>query len=233
VSSFSQNFSTALQPQIVKTYSAGEKERMFRLIADGARITWFLLFLFVLPLALEMPFVLALWLKNPPEYTVIFARLAVIDALINSISLPLMTAARAPGKMKLYEVVLGNIQLICFGCTWLVLALGAPAYSVMLISIVTSVAMFIARLIIVRRLLSLSIRSFFHKAVLPAGGVTLCAVIVPVGFFILLDPSFLRLCIIVATSIVSTGLWFYVIGLDRVERRRVREIIVRKLDGIP
>jgi O-antigen/teichoic acid export membrane protein len=230
VSSFSQNFSTALQPQIVKTYSAGEKERMFRLIADGARTTWFLLFLFALPLVLEMPFVLALWLKNPPEYTVVFTRLAVIDVLVNSISLPLMTAARAPGKMKLYESVLGSIQICCFVLTWIALILGAPAESSMLVSIGISGVMFFARLLIVRKLISYPLRYFFHKALVPVCAVTAAAAALPVAAYILLKQSLIRFCIVTPASVVSACFWMYVIGLNAAERIQIKRLLRRKLE---
>jgi O-antigen/teichoic acid export membrane protein len=232
VSSFSQNFSTALQPQIVKTYSVGEKDRMFWLITNGAKITWFLLFLFALPLVLEMPFVLFLWLKDPPEYTIIFTRLAVIDVLVNSISLPLMTAARASGKVKLYESVLGSIQLCCFLLTWIVLMLGAPAEGSMLVSIGISGVMFFVRLLIVHRLLSYPIRHFLREAIVPVCAVTAAAVILPVAAYMLLKQSLIRFCVVILVSVGSSCFWMYVIGLNTAERIRIKELLMRKLKGL-
>ena len=66
------------------------------------------MYVFALPLILEMPYVLKLWLKNVPEYAVLFTILALIDALIDTISYPLMAAAQATGKIKLYQAVVGG-----------------------------------------------------------------------------------------------------------------------------
>jgi O-antigen/teichoic acid export membrane protein len=229
VSSFSQNFSMALQPQIVKTYSAGEKDRMFRLITNGAKITWFLLFLFALPLVLEMPFVLSLWLKDPPEYTVVFTRLALIDVLVNSISFPLMTAAQASGKVKLYETVLGTIQLCCFVLIWIVLMLGSPAEASMLVSIGISGVMFFVRLLIVHRLVSYPLRYFFRGAFVQVCAVTAASVILPAAVYMLLKQSLIRLCVVIPASIVSICFWMYVIGLNTAERTRIKKLLLWKL----
>jgi O-antigen/teichoic acid export membrane protein len=228
-SSFSNNFSSALQPQIVKTYGAGEKDRMFWLISNGAKVTWFLLFLFALPLMMEMPFILSLWLKNPPEYTVIFTRLAIIDVLVNSISFPLMTAARAPGNIRLYESILGSIQICCFIITWIVLLLGAPAESAILVSIGTSAVMFFARLLIVHRLLSYPIRRFVHEALVPVCLVTVSAAIFPGIAYVMMKQSLLRFCIVLPVSVISICFWMYIIGLNKAGRVRIKELFMRKI----
>ena len=100
VNVFSSNFNTSLYPPIVKEYAAGRKEEMFSLIFNGSKMTFFLMWVFALPLWLHMDYVLTLWLKNPPENAILFTRLALFESLINASALPLMTAARAQGKMK-------------------------------------------------------------------------------------------------------------------------------------
>jgi O-antigen/teichoic acid export membrane protein len=231
-SSFSYNFSTALRPQIIKSYSSGQKTEMIRLISGGSKSTYFLMYLFVLPLVLEMPTVLAIWLKNVPDYAVVFTRLALIDVLINSISFPLMTAARAPGKIKIYESVLGSIQLASFFIAWIVLMLGAPAYSVMIVTICISVAMFIVRLVITGYLVGFSIRQFLYEAIVPACMVTIVSAILPVLLFTVLQEGLLRLFIVIAVSILSVCGCMYTLGLNTAERKRINEIIINKINGV-
>ena len=90
VNSFAQNFSTAVRPQIIKNYASGEKEKMLQLMYRSCKATFLLMFVFALPLILEMPYVLKLWLKNVPEYAVLFTILALLDALIDTISYPIV-----------------------------------------------------------------------------------------------------------------------------------------------
>jgi O-antigen/teichoic acid export membrane protein len=232
ISSLSSNFSTALQPQIIKSYSAGKKAEMIHLVSRGAKSTYFLMYLFTLPLVLEMPTILSIWLKEPPDYAVIFTQLALIDALISSISFPLMTAARATGKVKVYESVLGSIQLVSFFIAWIVLILGAPPYSVMIVTICISVVMFAARLIITGHLVGFSVRQFLYEAILPALMVTIVSAILPNLLFMVLKESILRLCFVIIVSIFSVCGCMYTLGLNRVERKKINEIIRNRLQGV-
>jgi len=229
VATFSNNFSTALHPQITKSYSAGEKDRMFRLIFQGAKGTYFLILIFAIPLILEMPFILLLWLKEPPEYAVIFTRLVVIDTLINSVSYPLMTAARAPGRMRLYESVLGSIQVACFLIIWIIFFAGGPAYSAMLVSIGISAVMFLVRLLIVRYILGFPILQFIGKTIIPISITSLVSVILPILVLISIKQSFLRLFIVLLTSVFSLGLGIFTLGLDKEERNSVKVFVMNRI----
>ncbi|MBO5627978.1 MAG: oligosaccharide flippase family protein, partial [Aeriscardovia sp.] len=83
VLSFVTNFTTAINPQIIKSYASGELSQMFSLVCRGAKFTCYMLLMLALPLILEADTILALWLVNVPDYTVLFVRLALIATLFN------------------------------------------------------------------------------------------------------------------------------------------------------
>lgn len=70
LASFSGNFMTALNPQITKSYAAGNYDYMYSLVERGSRFSYYILLLFALPMLFETEFVLTLWLKHYPEHTV-------------------------------------------------------------------------------------------------------------------------------------------------------------------
>jgi hypothetical protein len=84
----------------------------FLLMFRGAKGTYLLMYLFVLPLILEMPMVFKVWLGNPPEQAILFTRLILIDVLIESISYPIMAVLQAIGKMRMYQSIVGGILLL-------------------------------------------------------------------------------------------------------------------------
>jgi O-antigen/teichoic acid export membrane protein len=231
VTSFSNNFNIALQPQIIKNYSVGQKKALLLLMSRGARGTYFLMYLFTLPLVLEMPIVLTLWLHKPPEYAVLFTRLILVNTLLNSISLPLMTAARATGKIGLYQFTLGMLNVVCFLITWLVFSLGMMAYSAMIVSIGTTIAMFVVRLVVVKRLVGFSVKQFLKETIIPAGIVTVASAVFPVMFCFLLSDGILRLCIVFSVSIVLICMCVYFWGINKWERKRVQNIIMNKIQN--
>jgi len=223
--SFSQNFNTAMRPQLIKCYAAGEKEEMLSLMFRGSKGTYLLVYLFVLPFVLEMPMVLTLWLKNPPEYAVLFTRLALFDVLVNSVSFPLMTAAQATGRIKLYQSVVGGILLLNVPVAWIILFMGAPAYSIMIVSIIFTCIANIVRLFILKQLIDYSVWQFIKTVYIPVSVISAASAVIPVMCFYFLAQNIVRLCLVMVLSIISAGVHSYFIALNKNERRKVRSVI--------
>jgi O-antigen/teichoic acid export membrane protein len=232
VASFSRNFTMALNPQIVKTYAAKQNTEMISLIFQGSKATYFLMYLITLPALLEMPLILSIWLKNVPEYAIIFTRLALLDILIDSISYPIGAAAGATGKIRLYQSVTGGVLLLNLPVSWIVLYLGTPPYSVMIISVALSFIALIFRLFIIRRLITFSTRHFIKKVICPVSIVSILSIIIPAIAFNILIHNFLHLCIITALSILSSCGCIYLFGLTSIERKKIQNMIVNKIRKI-
>jgi O-antigen/teichoic acid export membrane protein len=229
VSSFSNNFIVAVQPQIIKSYAAGKKDEAVQIVFLGAKGAYFLMYLFVLPLMLEMPLVLALWLKNPPEYAVLFTRLVLLDVLINSMGVLTGTLAQATGRIKLYNSVLGGIQIFNFPISLLILRLGAPAYSVVLVAICITFSVFILRFPFLKRLVAYSIKEFFRKVALPACVVSVISAVLPIMLHNIMESSFLRLFVVIGASGLSACGCIYFLGLDNAERKALQREVGKRI----
>lgn len=232
INDFSNNFNLGLYPSIIKSFAADDKKNMFSLIFNGSKITFFLLWVFTLPLFLEMDTILQIWLKNPPPEAILFTRLALVEVLINSISLPITTAARAPGRMKVYELSLGSIQLAIFVASWMVLEMGAAAYSVYIVAIVANIVMFIVRLIIVRSLINISIALFFQNVVFPVTVIILSSSIPSFALHLYLPNGLIYSSLILFSCMIFASVSMYFIGLDKIWRQKVRNIVVNKIHKV-
>lgn len=220
IRTFSTHFNTGLSPFLIKRYAAGQRDETIQYMFLGARIAFFLMFLFSLPLFLGMQTLLLLWLKNPPEYTLWFAQLALVDGAIHSVSLPLMTVARATGKIRLYELVLGSILGVGFFISVLVLYLGFPPYGVMYVAISVTTLMFFVRLWIVKRLIRFSLLSFFKKVMVPIISVAVLSGTVSAAiFWAFPEKTFLGVCVKLTASVVFTLLCIYGLGITSDERK--------------
>jgi O-antigen/teichoic acid export membrane protein len=232
VASFSNNFIVAIQPQITKNYAAGNESEALRIAFRGAKGAYFLMYLFTLPLVLEMPLILSVWLKNPPAYAALFTRLVLIDVLINSAGLLLGTVSLATGKIKLYNSVLGSIQIFNFPVSLLVLWLGAPAYSVVVVSIGITFLVFVFRFPLLKRLISFSIRQFFKEVIVPILLASVVSAILPIILHSIMNQSIPRLFVVIITSILSSYGCIYFLGLDSIERKSIRSEIVKRIRAI-
>lgn len=229
ISVFSNNFNIGLYPPIIKSYATNDKKELFSLVFGGSKVAFFLMWIFTLPMLLEMDFVLKLWLKTPPPEAILFTRLSLIEVLINSVSLPLITTARAPGKMKVYELSLGSIQMGIFVLCWIVLLLGAESYWVFIVGIIANVIMFLVRLVIVRRLVKLPLRRFVRQVLSPLAFVFLVSLTLSFAIQYLLPNTFFFSILLIGISILISTITMYFIGLDLSQREKLKKIITSKL----
>jgi O-antigen/teichoic acid export membrane protein len=229
VNIFSSNFNTSLYPPIIKSYAANERENMFGLITGGSKITFFLLWVFALPMMVEMETVLGIWLTAVPPDAVLFSQLALVEALILSISMPLTAAARAPGKMKAYELTLGTIQIGIFVTAWSVIAAGAPAYSVFIVAIIANILMFGVRLYLVNRLTGFPMRHFLKFTALPIVAIVLVTALPITILNQLLPEGFYWSALLIIISFGASTIAMYFIGLDRAWRLKVISMVRSRL----
>ncbi|WP_321416302.1 oligosaccharide flippase family protein [uncultured Desulfobacter sp.] len=229
VNMFSAQFNVGLYPPIIKSYAANDKKEMFSLIFNGSKITFFLMWVFALPLFVEMQTVLSVWLKNPPPETVLFTRLALVESLIFSLSLPITTAARAPGQMKIYELTLGTIQIAIFVGAWIVLKMGGAAYTVYIIAIVGTLIMFVLRLVIVRSLVGLSLGPFFLNVVFPVTGVILFSAVPSFVVHSVIPERMFFVFFSILLSFLFSSISMYFFGIDKKWRRKIRSVALNRV----
>jgi O-antigen/teichoic acid export membrane protein len=223
---FSTNFNVGIYPPIIKSYAADDKKRMFSLIYGGSKITFFLVWVFALPLIFEAETILRLWLGTLPPGAVLFTRLGLIEVLILSVSLPITTAARAPGKMKLYELTLGSIQIAIFVISWIVLGMGGAAYYIYVVNITANVVMFIIRLGLIRKLINFNIGEYFERVVFPVMLIVLLSAIPSYAVYLYLPNALIYRGLSIVLSILFSSISMYFIGLNKQWRAEIQNRIV-------
>ena len=139
VSQFFTNFYTAVRPQITKYYAQDDIENMTKLVFRSSKFSFFLIMFISLPLIVEAPFVIKLWLGQIPEYVIPFMRLIILITAVDAMATPLMTTAHATGNIKLYQSVVGTLVMFNIPISYVALELGYSAVSVFYISLVISI----------------------------------------------------------------------------------------------
>lgn len=148
---FVTNFMTAVNPQITKSYAAGEKEYMFSLVRKSSRLSFCLLYLLTLPVIFNAEYLLGIWLEEVPEHAPIFVQLFLVFALSESLSNPMITAMLATGKIRTYQIVVGGLQLLNVPVSYFCLVLGAmPEVTVVVAIVISQICMF-ARLLMLHK----------------------------------------------------------------------------------
>ncbi|NJA05738.1 lipopolysaccharide biosynthesis protein [Methylococcaceae bacterium WWC4] len=227
INGFAQNIQTAISPQIIKSYASNDIGYMHKLIIMGARFNYYVLFLISMPLILETKFMLGVWLGVVPEYAEVLTRLAIVNLLIDCLSGTLMTSAQASGNIKIYQSVVGCVLLLILPVTYLMLIKGYPPEASIWSSIVISIVAFVARLFIIAPLVNLSVINFFKKVVLNVGLITVLSVPYPFTLTKIIPEGIDRLVAVGVSSLLSTAIVIYLIGLASDERKFVRDFLYK------
>lgn len=226
VCSFSGNFMTALNPQITKSYAAGDNEYMFKLIERGTRFSFYILLIIALPVLLETNFILSLWLNNYPEYTVIFVRLVLIQAMIDILSNTIVTAQAATGKIRNYQIAVGGMLLMNFPLSYLCLKLGGQPESTMFVAIFVSICCLLIRLIILRRNIQLSLIWFFKEICCNVLAVTVVSILIPFVLYFSMSGGWLKFLVVTVFCLISSVASALFIGCSHSERQFIGERIL-------
>lgn len=216
---FATNFQTALNPQMMKTYAAGDLESMHMLLFRSAKFTFMLLLCLMLPLILEIDTVLRLWIKEVPEYTNTFVCLMLCIAMVDAVSNPFMTASAATGKVKIYQSVVGGILLSIVPIAYVALKLGAEPYMVFAVHLFVAVFAFVARLTIVKNLISLSVHMYIITVILPCLFVVTPSVIFALGVKYIFPQGLVYAFTVILLSFLSVVSFSFLFGLTRNERK--------------
>ena len=215
---FSNNFMTALNPQITKSYASGEQDYMMKLIFRGARFSFYMLLFLSLPVLVSTHYILSVWLGIVPEHSVLFVRLALIFAMSESISSPLVTAMLATGKIRNYQIVVGGLQMLNLPISYVLLRIGCIPETVMMVAIGLSQCCLAARLVMLRTMIGLSARKYLREVYLNVILVTTAAAVLPILTSVILEESFLNFVIIVLISLITAAISIFYIGFNKNER---------------
>jgi O-antigen/teichoic acid export membrane protein len=233
ISSFYTNFTMALNPQIIKTYAAGEMQQMKALIFRGGKFSFFLLMIFLIPVFLETDTLLLLWLRNVPEYASIFTKLIMIcTSLVGCFGITVSMAVQATGKVKYYQITIGCILLLAFPLTYVCYKLGATPATAYIGMMATAIIAIFARMFFLKKYLNISYVSYL-KNILWISFVTFIFSAIP-PYFVheIMSNGVLRLLVVSCVTLISTSIFVYVFGLTQAERQSVNRFIIKKMNNI-
>lgn len=218
ISGFANNFMTAITPQITKSYAAGQYDYMMRLIFQGARLSFYILLFISLPVLVNTPYLLDIWLDEVPGHSVNFVRLVLIYTLSESLSKTLITAMLATGNIRTYQIVVGGCALMNLPIAYLLLHFGAPAETVPLVAILISVLCELLRVYMLRGMIHISFRAFYKQVYFNVMAVTICAAMLPYLLHHYMPVNFWCFLLSCFVCVICTAISILYVGCTAEER---------------
>lgn len=229
VMGFIGNFTTALNPQITKSYASGDKEYLFQLINKGAKFSFFLMLFFIVPVVFESKTLLHFWLgDNVPPMAPLFVILSLLTSVSVSYGNTAFTAIMATGNIKNYQIWVTLVGCLVFPLTWFGYKIGLQVQSTYYIFIFIYCILIGIRLWFLKRLINFPPMSFVRNTILPnicVGGMSLIG---PSIIVYCLEPTLLRLVVTCCFSIFSIPIIVYFVGLTKSERSKIAVKISRR-----
>lgn len=226
---FVNNFTTALNPQITKSYASGDYTYLYKIVKQGSRFSFYLFFLLALPVFIEAPSLLELWLKTVPPYTVVFLRLTLINIMISLISNTLVTLMLATGNIKKYQLIVGTIGFLVFPVSYLLFKLGFPPYVTYLVNIAVYIIQLICRLSLLKEMVNFNIKDYVFDVIVNIIIVLSISIIIPLYLYLTLEQKTLNNILIVLICFLSSIITIYFIGANSNERRFLNNLIKTKI----
>lgn len=232
-SRFMSNFRSAANPQIVKSYAAGDYVRSKSLLLESTKYCYYLMLMMTVPVFLLSYELLYLWLGQVPEYTDIFLKLVMIQGLFQIFDTGLYTAIYANGNIKPNALTSPTIGFLAFPITYMLFSMGfSPIALSWVFIIVYGILAFLQKPIILVKVCGYK-WSDFVPLYWSCLKVTIVSFIAP---FVVrnymdsqTDNSYIVFFVVGFVSVFGVAITVWYIGIDNNIRTKVIEFIKGKI----
>lgn len=213
----------AFSPAITTACGAKNYTRMITLAFGACKFSTLLALIFVIPLALELPYVINLWLEAPPPFAVGLCYLMLLYYICDVCTTGNMTVVNASGKIKEYHIVLSAISIFTLPAAVLAVCLGGNVYSIGVILVIAIILNSAGRIYFAQKILNMPAIRWLREVMLPIIGILIVGG--AVGFLphLWARQGILRLgeTIVLSELVFFPLTWF--IALNAAERQFIKD----------
>lgn len=230
VNQFVNSFTTAVNPQITKSYAAGNLDYVYKLVCYSAKYSSFLLLYIAVPIILEAPTILKLWLGTVPDYAIIFTQLTVFSSFADFVlGNSMVTAIFASGKIRNYQIMVSIIGGLVFPLTWIAYYFGMAPYATYIIYIIMYSLVVYVRVYYTKKLVGMSPKLYWNKVMVRVLPVMALSFLLPVPLLSIMNTGLIRIIVVTLISGITTTLVVAALGLSSNERYKFYQIAINKI----
>lgn len=229
VSSLTAGFVTALRPQMIKSFAAGDLDYTMKLLYSASKLTFFLVLIIAVPIFEEISSILDFWLGvgKYPDMTIVFCKLTILTVLFDSFATPLSIIVHASGKMRTFQIVCSLVIISVVPLSYIVAKLWNDAAIVISIGLFTTILAQLVRLLLIKNIIKFSILSYCVKVFIPTTIVFLlsCIAALLVNRISIENLEFWGVLMKIGLNVIVCFIVIYIIGLSKTEKNLVKSFI--------
>ncbi|MBP9993465.1 MAG: oligosaccharide flippase family protein [bacterium] len=219
VNQFIRSFQTSFRPQLTKSYASGDYNYMRTLYYSATKLSYYLIFTLSLPIIMETPYILHLWLgDNVPEYTTIFTRLVLVTSFVSTFANPTSGIAYATGKIKRFSIGVGIGNVLILPVAWVFLKAGFSPVSTLIVCLIMTILIQLFRLLDTSKTAGIHINDYFKKVIVPTLFFSVITPVIPILIVYFINSSFYRLLITCVVSVIMCLICGWLVGLNQLEK---------------
>ena len=196
LSNLSSSILRAFQPQIYKSFGNNDKSKQNFFTFISSKIGVILLSVALVPLFVEVNFILKIWLFEIPNFSSLLIRFFLILTIIGHMSYGITMAINANGRIKEIQFFSMTLQSLGIIISFLLFYFDFHLESIFYITIIVEVLILFARLIIAKRLLSINIFNYFQQIIFNPSVMILLSIFISFQVSHFFEPNFIRLGLI-------------------------------------
>lgn len=170
----SQNMLKAINPTLSKSYGANNQILLEQSTLMGAKYSCFLYSLIAIPIFIQAPYILKLWLIEIPDWCIIFIRLQIIKSFIEFQFITILSAISATGKIRTFMIYSSTLYALQIPIQYIVFSYEALPYYIYITSIIISnIIVYAIALYFINKYINLSYKKYFQSVSIPILKVTI------------------------------------------------------------
>lgn len=198
--SFSSSIAQAYQPQVVKSYAAGDMDYFYKLIFAASKISFVMMFIIAAPVVVNIDYILSIWLGEYPAMASSFVKIIMVYYVFDTFQTPLMQAVHATGKIRTHQIMISSIKFMIIPLMFMELKYFRSANYALAIWAAGNIVGAISRTIYMRKLIGLDLRRYTIDVVLKLSIIAVIILVSTSYVSNLFDNSFISL---ISSSIYS------------------------------
>ena len=231
LNTFSVNMLKAVNPVIVKNAGRGDNDSLLKYTMASCRIAFLLFSFFAVPVLIATPYVLQVWLKNVPDWTVLFVRIYFVRVFFEQITSSLKTAINANGKIAGLNISSSLSQLLTLPILYFAFKIGfEPYWNLIICMIFMAIIPGFIQLYYAKKNCSLSLAIFAKEVILRAMPCTILSFVIAFVVCSLLHvQDFIEFIVATSVHIFVFVVLVYNISLNEQERIYICNFLKVKL----